>query len=246
MSTALAAWRNPTGLLGRNLLLENGEEVILESNGSAHWPELNTAAVANRNLDRVGEAGSPELGIFKVWSLPADQGGGSLWKRTYPLTNYAATVLANFDENDEKLVVGCDPKGMPSVMAQPYPMQFIQQGEDILLKLEEYDTERLIKMAPRSTAENTSSILGHSFGRWDGDTLVVDTYDIDWSSFDGRGIPLSDQAQLQERFRASADGSQLNYQMQITDPEVFTEPVLLERFWYWFPEMQLSAYSCQE
>ena len=67
-----------------------------------------------------------------------------------------------------------------------------------------------------------------SVGRWDGGTLVVDTTDIDYPHFDGRGIPLARGARVEERFTMNADGSRLDYTMKVTDPATFTEPVTLD------------------
>ena len=111
-------------------------------------------------------------------------------------------------------------------MEQPYPMEFVDEGDVIVMRLEEYDTVRRILMSADAQAQAPApGILGRSVGRWDDDVLVVETSGIDYPWLNGRGIPLSEHARIQERFEVSEDGSRLQYAMKFTDPLVFTEIV---------------------
>lgn len=242
----MIAWKNPQRMLGRNLLLENKQKVILQAQGTAHWPDVSESSVKDLNAGRVGEGSAPELGIFRVWSLPTTHGGGSFWKKEYPLTAAAKMVVAEHDSRSEALMVNCNAKGLPTVMAQPYPIEFIQDGDDILLKLEEFDTIRPIRMSSEGLASDLAeSITGYSSGKWEDKTLVVTTTDIAWSSFDGRGIPFGADATLVEQFTPAEDGSRLDYTMTVNDPATFTEPVVLSRFWYWYSDVSLIPYNCK-
>ena len=81
-------------------------------------------------------------------------------------------------------------------------------------------------------------------GRWDGDTLVVTTTDIDFPWFDQEGIPQSDNLRLVERFSVSDDDRYLLYSVTATDSAVFTAPVVLEKRWLSVPGEELQQYSC--
>ena len=60
----------------------------------------------------------------------------------YPLTPAARAQLAEFDRSTDNPTANCVPKGMPTIMEAPYPIEFVRQdGGDILLKLEEYDLD---------------------------------------------------------------------------------------------------------
>jgi hypothetical protein len=72
-------------------------------------------------------------------------------------------------------------------MITPGPIEFVRSGDDILIRFEEDDAERLVHMTGNSLTE--PSLLGNSTGRWEGDTLVVETVDIDAPDFDDRGTP---------------------------------------------------------
>ena len=131
---------------------------------------------------------------------------------------------------------------MPHIVGQPYPVEFVNEGERILLRIEEYDLTRVINMmnAP-ALGEPTS--LGHSTGRWDGDSLVVTTSSILAPQFSA-GIPLNDSAYVEERFELSDDQTHLNYRVTVTDPVTFTESVTREKYWIWIPGVEIQPYQC--
>ncbi len=147
---------------------------------------------------------------------------------------------------DDSPILDCAPKGMPTVMEQPYPMEFAEENQAILLRLEEYDTIRTIHLdAEIEGAEQASTDLGHSVGHWEDRTLVVATTDISWGYFNVvLGIPQSDAVEFVERFTPSIDGSRLDYTMTLIDPATFTEPVVLEKYWLWLPDVQVERYEC--
>ena len=50
--------------------------------------------------------------------------------------------------------------------------------------------------------------------------------------------------EIDERFTPTEDGSRLDYAMTVTDPSTFTEPVRLEKYWLWFPQVTVEPYEC--
>jgi hypothetical protein len=125
-------------------------------------------------------------------------------------------------------------------------MEFVEQNDTILLRIEEYDTVRTIFMGSAAPAAGQlPSILGHSVGHWEDDTLVVRTTGVDYAFFDGvTGIPQSDAVEFVERITAVADGSRLDYRITVTDPATFTEPVVLENSWIWLSDVTVEPYEC--
>ena len=120
---------------------------------------------------------------------------------------------------------------------EPNPMEFVDQGDQILLRLEEYDTVRLISMRSEGSDEAIEATpLGHSVGRWEGRTLVVETDRINWRYFSQNGLLQSEAIELVERFTPSEDGARLDYELTITDPALFTEPAVLTNSWVWVIE----------
>lgn len=242
------ARRGSNSMYAENLLLPNGEEVVLEPRSERRW----ASQVRGRDgPSGPGDSSAPELGIFRAWSTPRDQPlllpedvAPVFDYDLYPLTAAARRSVEGFDRVADSPIRNCVSKGMPTIMEQPYPMDFVQQGDDILLRTEEYDVRRLIHMDPNaSDAGVPRSKLGYSIGRWEGDTLVVQTTRLNWPYFDVVGIPQSENSVLLERFTPSEDGSQLNYSLTVTDPANFTEPVTVSKFWVWYPEMTVEPFE---
>ena len=166
-----------------------------------------------------------------------------LWKETYPLTEQASRTLANWDETAQNPYLDCQ-NGMPAIMDSPAPMEFVRDGQDIILRLEEQDVARRIAMGSSAPTDSPSSPYGVSTGLWEGETLVVHTEDIDWPWFDQSGVPQSGALTLVERFSVSEDGGELFYSVEATDPAVFTEPVVLEKRWVYIPGEDVKPYEC--
>jgi Family of unknown function (DUF6152) len=227
-----------------NILAANGREIVL---GPGIQPRWKTSAVGSTTTwFETGESTKPELGLFRVWSTRIGDPGG-LWIGNYPLTETAKKTRAAFNPVTDTVAPGCVPKGMPTIMEQPYPLEFVKKGETILLRMEEYDTVRTINMTANRTADTRPpTLLGYSNGRWEGSTLVVTTSRIAWRYIDPTGVPQSSASTIVERFTPTPDGSRLNYTMTITDSQTFTRPVELKRTWVWRPGETVKPYNCVE
>jgi hypothetical protein len=243
--------RNSHNLFVRNILLPTGREIVL--GGGARWSEQ-TLRGGEVLQAQEGDASQPELGLFRTWS--SGSGGGFLFPEAldpkfdfsrYPLTPAAKTALAAFDFAADDPTNDCTPKGMPTIMEQPYPIEFADQGARIQVRMEEYDTLRTIRMDAAGAAGESAAAParnGYSVGRWDGRTLVVTTTKSSWGHFDSVGIPLSPAAVILERFSPSEDGARLDYSLTVTDAATFTAPVEMKKFWIYRPEIKLERYSC--
>ncbi|HEX9875695.1 MAG TPA: DUF6152 family protein [Gammaproteobacteria bacterium] len=226
-----------------NVLLGDGREILFGANYPPRWSEVTLGAEDVRGAITADLTGS--LGIFRVWTSLG--GGSALWNESYPLTPEAAAVRAGFNPITDAPTLNCVPKGMPLIMEQPYPMEIVDEGDEIVMHLEEYDTVRRVAMADGVQAQarnRSSSLLGNSVGRWEDGVLVVDTTDIDYLHFDKTGIRQSAAVRTEERFTLSDDGSRLDYQMTVTDPATFTEPVVLTKAWVYRPNDEVRPYDC--
>ena len=108
-----------------------------------------------------GTAANKTAGIFRVWSTKFGEPGG-LWRGDYPLTDAAKKARASFNPLTDSVAPGCRPKGMPTIMEQPYPLEFVNKGDTILLRLEEYDTVRTIVMTPNAKVDSLPKTLARS------------------------------------------------------------------------------------
>ncbi len=229
-----------------HVLLANGREVVTRPGVEPYWSDstLGTSEIwlAEGTDARDSEAGA--RGIFRVWSTHFTGPSRDLFEPDLPLTAAAAAVQAAFDPVADDPIGDCNPKGMPWIMSQPYPMQIIDRGDVILFHMEEYDAVRTFYMDPETETDDSPTRLGRSQGRWVGDELHVTTRHIDWPYFNSSGIRQSDAIELYERFSLSEDGSRLNYRLTATDPATFTEPVELDKAWMWRPGEVVRPYEC--
>jgi hypothetical protein len=239
----------------RHVLLPDGRELLMDTGLTPRWSSRALGEASVLSISE-GDASQPDLGLFRVWSFV--RRGPRLFPevvdptfdvQSYPMTAAARAALAAYDIVSQNPTANCAPKGMPTIMEQPYPIEFVAlDGGDIELRIEEYDLERIIHMDKATvTRELTEpSPLGFSLGAWDGSALVVTTTRVSWPYFSQIGIPQSEDVKIVERFAPTADGSRLDYRMTVTDPATFTEPVTLSTYWIWIPGVELLPYQCTE
>lgn len=245
----VAGWpsREGFGMFVNNMLLPSGEEFVFKFAAEPSdliWSDR-MWGTGNKWFAETGDTSAEGLGIFRVWSSTLAGGQFFLWLREYPLTEEAKVRKAAFNPAIDNPLLNCQLKGMPGIMGNPYPMEFQDSGDTIELRLEEYDSVRTIYMNPEATAEPTASIMGHSNGRWEDETLVIETSHVNWRHMSGRGVILSDQVTILERFTPTDSGGKLGYEVTVTDPTAFTEPVTMGRSWVWIPENEVEPYDCK-
>ena len=140
-----------------------------------------------------------------------------------PLTD---AVIARIDELDT--IDPCDPPGMPSSMATPLPIQFVERQNLLELQLSVFEAVRIIHMDDDGPdADTPPTLQGYSWGRWNGNTLEVRTQRVSWPYFDDGAIPQTENVDILEEFTLSDNGTALDYLMTVSEPETFTEPVTL-------------------
>ena len=248
----VAGWpstRAASRLFGTNILSAGGQELIL-FRAPPRWG-AGAIGLERQTLAAGGSAGSAPT-IFRTWGsayarpgIPDDPDAspGSIWRVPLPLTEVARQALAGFDAVKYNMSLGCAPKNMPFVMSVPSPTDFVDRGEAILLRIEEFDVVRTIHMNSReSPSAQPKTPLGYSVGRWEGDTLVVETGSVG-GEYLRPGVPLGPSASFVERFTPSADGNRLHYTIAMTDPYSLTQPVEQKRSWIAVDE-QVLPYNC--
>jgi hypothetical protein len=237
--------RNRPEILARSVLLPSGYEFTF---GSAE--ALFPAGKAGRIIGRAKIEGDVEAakakadGLFRVWStIMSDPAAFPMFKGGYPLTAAAKTGLTQWNPRDN-ILLKCGHKGTPLIMITPLPVEFVKDGDTIIMRMEENDAVRTIHMNPAAAAPAGASLFGFSRGRWDGKTLVVETDHIAAGYFDHEGTPQSDQIKTVERFVPNADYTRLDYTLTTTDPVNFEHAFDLQRYFVWKPENTVHAYEC--
>ena len=215
--------------LANSLLFPDGNEVMAMPGAEPHWTDEGLGGRDLWDADSARlESSLPEGGgIFQVWSIPQfDSGSSSL-----PFTDAAIAARTEWDMVDNPMT-RCEQPGMPRIMLNPHPFQFIDAGDTITVLGEEFDMVRTIHLKARIDPDtHPKTNLGYSVGQWKDGTLEVETTRINWPYFDGIGTPQSEAVEIREYFSVSEDQRRLNYRMTVTDPETLTGPAEIERFW---------------
>jgi hypothetical protein len=248
----VAGWRSTRAasrMFGTNILSSGGRELIL-FRAPPRWDA--TAFGTERVAAATSPPGDSAKTIFRSWGsayarpgVPDDPDAspGSLWRVPLPLTAAASQALASFDSVKYMMSLGCAGKGMPEIIGVPAVLDFVDRGDSILMRIEEFDTVRTIHLNSRENPKTQpKTLLGYSVGRWEGDTLVVETGSVGAQHL-RPGVPLGPDASFVERFTLNADGSRLNYTIVMTDPYSLKEPVQQKRSWVAIDE-QVMAYNC--
>ena len=245
----MAGWpskRAPDRMFVTNVLPQRGPELVLDMRSKPRWSA--TAVGLQTTWMGKGVAAKGEASLFTTWATDlSDFSTAFPWRPAdqYPLTAKAKQVFAKWDPIHQSVAPGCRPKGMPSMLEAPYPMEFVANGDTVLMRMEEYDAVRTIHMKSADAAKQPKTLLGYSAGHWEGKVLVVETSRIDWPFFDTDGVPLlGPNARIVERFSMNADGSVLTDEFTTTDPETFTQPLTLKRIWVRRPGEQVKPYNC--
>jgi hypothetical protein len=160
---------------------------------------------------------------------------------------YAARKKA-FDANppEDSETANCLPPGMPGIMGQPYPMEFLFTPGQVTIVIEAYTQVRHIYTDGRALPDDPDlTFQGTSVGRWEGDTLVVETVGFSPLTQLERGVPHGSRMRIRERFRLSEPDT-MTIETTIVDPDVlaapFTSMRLLKRHRNW----TIAEYVCEE
>lgn len=126
-------------------------------------------------------------------------------------------------EQQTTVSLTCKPPGLIYSMQGPFPIEIFEGRDLIVIKLEYFDLVRVIFMnETRHPDDWPHSQTGHSFGRWEGDTLVVDTVGFAPGILAGN-VPHSDRLHVVERFALDPATMALKRDYVATDPVNFTD-----------------------
>jgi hypothetical protein len=162
-----------------------------------------------------------------------------------PLTPEGAAALKRFDEKTMHPGARCVAMPAPMLMITP-DLKHIARGEGVILIGGEFDgAQRTIHMNVTTHEGATVSTQGHSIGRWDGQSLVIDTTRFATHSIgNGYGVPSSAQKHLVERLTPSANGTSLIYHFELTDPQFLSAPVQGDVQWEFRPSEKYAPLKC--
>jgi hypothetical protein len=143
----------------------------------------------------------------------------------------------------------CKPSGGPRQFLTPYGVEFVEfkdLQQIFIMDVGGPHTFRAIYMDGRAHPKNLDpSYYGHSTGKWEGDTLVVDTVGFNEGFWISRGIPTTERLHMIERFTRT-DSNTMKYEVTIDDPGAYTAPWTAGFLLSWNQGVELFEYICQE
>ena len=210
---------------------------IWQAVNTAHW-DLEAHAARQGPAPMVGALGAIPAGLSVV-------AGGAIPYQAAAAEQRAAN-RANWLALDP--AVKCYMPGIPRAVYMPFPFQFVQTPEAILVAYEFASTSRVIHLDRAGSEAELPSWMGYSLGHWDGDTLVVDvTAQVPDTWFDASGNFHSDALHVVERYTPTGPDT-LWYEATIEDPNVFTRPwkISMPLYRRLEPDAQILEYKCVE
>jgi hypothetical protein len=142
--------------------------------------------------------------------------------------------------------VRCIPVTAPMLMLYPVTDQIEVDSDVVRMRIDWMDSERVVYMDGRGHPQNGErSLHGHSVGRWDGETLVIDTVNFaDHSDGNFMTVPSGAGKHLVERLTLTEDRRHLKYDVELSDPEWFTAQVTHSALFDYHPELAPSGLPC--
>ena len=210
--------------------------------------------------------GKPDLsGVWQVEAEPRAP-GGLFGLGESENSKYFRNILSDFKPGEEPLtpaareifsqhtqpgVIGpsliCLPDGVPHADLLPEPFKIVQTPRETLML---YEVETIFRQiftdGRKFPTDPAPAWLGYSIGKWEGDTLVVDTQgfnNLSWLDAGGHGH--SEDMRVQERFHRKNFGH-MEVTVTVTDPKTFTKPVTINFVERLLPDTDVFEHICSE
>ena len=195
-------------------------------------PGRQLSALAPENMTKARPAAPFDL--TGNWFIDVTENPNA-WRFGPPYPKLTAAAQVHFDASQVAAKEGkvyrddigqCWPAGLPLIMTRYWPMAMIQIPTAIYMVSGFMNSLRIVYLDGRSHTDPdiiVRTFNGESIGRWEGDTLVVDTLgfrsDHHWMDQGGASIPAGEQLHIVERIRLINDRKQLEIEYTMTDPE---------------------------
>jgi hypothetical protein len=232
----------------RGLKIETGQRITIDASLSpstnvdvpGEFTFLKEAAIVAGDAPRTPDG---HIDLSGVWlpSLPIDSDDP-------PYLPWAAELQkkrANSQGDDPR--ANCLPSGIVR-MSQVDLTKFVHTPKLLVILIEgqSINARQIFLDGRGHPAEMEPSWMGHSIGKWDGDTLVVDTAGFnDKGWIDGVGRPQTDKLHVIERFHRTGMGT-MELEVTVDDPGAYQKPWRLRRLLKLAPEEELLEYVCNE
>jgi len=184
-----------------------------------------------------------------VWELPFGETGDFMQRWAAHELTPAGTAGFEAFRPEDRPSGKCISNPTPQFMAMPFLNEVALHDDRVIMRSEFLDAERTIYTDGRAhPTAGPRSNQGHSIGRWEGDVLVIDTtlFDDHRAPIRGprEGVPSGAQRHVLERYRLSEDGTRVDIEFIVEDPEFLAEPFTGTLQWRYVPDFELSSFTC--
>lgn len=153
-------------------------------------------------------------------------------------------LLANAQQDNPS--ANCLPPGMPGIMAQPYPMEFLLTPGQVTIVIEAYSMVRHIYTDGRPLPTDPDpTFFGTSIGHWEGDTLVAESVSFSTQTEIEPHVPHSNKMEILEKFHL-LDPDTMSIQTTVTDSEALTSPWITNRILKRHRNWTIAEYICEQ
>jgi hypothetical protein len=218
-------------------LIKQGDNTLFDRKG-----ELTRLTRA----DAVQSNPATDSGLDGIWvTLLALKVEEALDPEKLSLTSEGAAAFKRFDEKKMHPGASCVPNPAPVLMLTP-DLKRITRGDGVILIDGEFDgAQRTIHMNVSTHEGAPTSIQGHSIGRWEGKSLVIDTTQFAYYALgNGYGLPSGPKKHLVERLTPDADGTGLTYHFELADSQYLKVPVKGDVQWVFRPNLKYAPLKC--
>ena len=162
-----------------------------------------------------------------------------------PFTAAGLQDWSSYDAASGDYTGSCLPFGLQRSVNAPYPFQIMQDERNVAFLFEINTWHHVVRIGGEWPKQIEPTWFGYSIGRWDGDTLVVETRGFNgFTRLDTVGHPHSDALHLTQTFRR-LDAKRMAYTVTIEDAKTYTKPWTNERT-FTLLDTPLLEYSCEE
>lgn len=229
--------RNPNSRLlnGHLVTLQGGERIALHS---VTPPEI----AALTDLDHATE--DLATSISGIWLSRGNAYFQLFQREDWKLTERGAAMEDNFD-GTQIPQSDCSAVPPPRLTLWPVLHRIEVTDDSVTIRSDWMEAERLVHIDENHPEVAEPSILGHSIGWWEDDTLVVDTtHFTEAAAGITLGIGSSERKHLVERFSLREDRNQLHYEFVLEDPEYLAEPLAGSAYLTYRPDQELTGETC--
>jgi len=251
-------------------ILKVGSRIRVTGSLSRHSPymcffdsvELADGRVLSVNGPRgQGPSATPAIAarkdIFGTWLLApvANRSTSGPQPMIQLLTPAGEKAVAAYDPFKDDPTFRCDPVAIRRVWGAPgTPLEIVREGRDVVLHHEWMDVRRVIHMNMTThPKDGPRTSLGHSIGRMEGDTLVIETANysagvlnqyVEQPGQPTRGLLHSAALTSVERLHLDAARQRLVVEIDLADPEFFKQPFPRSTNEYAASDLKIEPFNC--